>query len=91
MEDVFCAFGRGSRGCIGKDLAWMVLEMATIAVSGKAFFLVHKSEFCGEDSGSRYLQIVQGWKFSCKPGGLVGKDALEMQYDELKMSFTARD
>lgn len=21
MEDVFCAFGRGSRGCLGKDLA----------------------------------------------------------------------
>ena len=33
MEDVFCAFGRGSRGCIGKDLAWMILELTTIAVS----------------------------------------------------------
>ena len=33
MEDLFCAFGRGSRGCIGKDLAWSVLEMTTTAVS----------------------------------------------------------
>ena len=33
MEDVFCVFGRGSRGCLGKDLAWMILETTTMAVS----------------------------------------------------------
>lgn len=33
IEDVLCPFGRGSRGCLGKDLAWMVIEMATMAVS----------------------------------------------------------
>ena len=35
MEDCFFAFGRGSRGCIGKDLAWMILEMTTMAVSAR--------------------------------------------------------
>ena len=33
MDDVFCVFGRGSRGCIGKDLAWMVMEKTVAAVS----------------------------------------------------------
>ncbi|KAL8718976.1 MAG: hypothetical protein Q9225_003949 [Loekoesia sp. 1 TL-2023] len=32
QDDTFFAFGRGSRGCIGKDLAWMILELSTAAI-----------------------------------------------------------
>jgi cytochrome P450 len=33
MDDLFGAFGSGSRVCIGQDLAWMVLQKLVAAVS----------------------------------------------------------
>ena len=33
MDDMFCVFGRGSRRCIGQDLAWMTLQKTVAAVS----------------------------------------------------------
>lgn len=33
MDDMFCVFGRGSRSCIGRNIAWMILEKTLVAVS----------------------------------------------------------
>lgn len=33
MDDLFCVFGRGSRRCMGQDLAWMTLQKTVAAVS----------------------------------------------------------
>ncbi|KAI9846898.1 MAG: hypothetical protein M1837_003510 [Sclerophora amabilis] len=33
MDDTFCVFGRGSRGCVGKDIAWMLMEKTIAAAS----------------------------------------------------------
>lgn len=49
MEDVFCAFGRGSRGCIGKDIAWMILEMTTNALIRKWKWSCSLSGLKGKD------------------------------------------
>jgi cytochrome P450 len=37
MDDLYCVFGRGSRSCIGKDLAWRILEKTIAAVSPYSF------------------------------------------------------
>ena len=35
LEEVSVVFGRGSRSCAGKDIAWMVLAEAVVAVGSR--------------------------------------------------------
>ena len=35
LEEAFVVFGTGSRGCAGKDIAWMVLVEAVVAVGSR--------------------------------------------------------
>ena len=35
LEEVSVVFGRGSRSCAGKDIAWMVLAEAVVAVGSQ--------------------------------------------------------
>lgn len=66
MEDVFCAFGRGSRVCIGKDLAWIILELTTMAVSR---YLNRNAIICKGNStnglivGTKMEAVLQTWRF----------------------------
>ena len=66
MEDVFPVFGRGSRGCVGKDLAWTTMEKTVKA-------------------------MLVRWELGCNEREeLWGKNALEMQYKEVNVTFTPR-
>lgn len=81
---MFCIFGRGSRACIGQDLAWMILQKAVAAVSTISAQLKIKS------NGLTRPQVVRKWSLLCGEEALKGKAFFEMHYDELLVTLTPR-
>jgi hypothetical protein len=58
MEAKLVAFSKGARGCVGKDLAWLVLAKAIMAI------IRRWSSVCqGDLRGKSYLEMQydEGW------------------------------
>ena len=66
MERNLVPFGRGSRSCVGKDLAVMVLYLETAAFFGG----VGRSGQAGTDDGKADVKIFE-----------TDRSDLEMEYD----------
>ena len=67
MNDAFFMFGRGSRTCIGKDLAWIMIEKAVVAVRS---FKPAKPYIENHPRGA-FLQRAR----SCRSGSLAAEEA----------------
>lgn len=85
MEDMYCVFGRGSRRCIGQELAWMILEKTLVAVSA----IPPPLWWMRNDRLTR-PQVVKKWNLHCSQEALKGRALFEMQFDELVMTLTPR-
>lgn len=82
MPGEYAAFGRGSRACKGKDIAWMLLSKAVAEVR---ISVPRRPKYHAD-----VKQISSTWEVVARPGSLKGKNAFEMQYDELMVELKPR-
>jgi len=83
MTGEYAVFGRGSRVCKGKDIAWILLSKAVAEVC-ICVSVEHRRKML------TVKQVCSKWEVVARPGSLKGKNAFEMQYDELMVELRLR-